>query len=453
MNYDEVIKLLLNGENERVEFKSNFNTGVIETLVAFSNTHGGKIVIGVSDSSEIVGVTINTESIQNWINEIKNKTSPSLIPDVDIIKENSKIVIVLSIQEYPIKPVSTRSRYIKRIANSNHLMSIDEIANEHLRTINTSWDFYLDPNHDIDNISLDKIGDFIRKVASRNQTTINISPIDFLSKLEIIRDNKLTFGAYLLFVKDYCLISDIQVGRFKSETKIIDSVSINSDLFCEIEEVIAFIKKHLMVEYIITGDPQRIERFDYPLDAIREIVVNMVVHRDYRDSNGSIIKIYDDRMEFYNPGKLYGGITVEDLLSDNYSSQTRNKLIAKAFKEVGIIEKYGTGIKRILQICVNHGIKQPKFEEKYNGFNVTLYKEKLNESRDRGVNGGVNGGVNEILEYIKLHAPVKSHQLSNDLKISQRTVERNLKELKNNHLIEFRGAPKTGGYYLVNEFN
>ena len=74
-----------------------------------------------------------------------------------------------------------------------------------------------------------------------------------------------------------------------------------------------------MVEYIINGEPQRIERFDYQLDAIREIVINMIVHRDYRDSSDSIIKIYDNRFEFYNPGKLYGGIKIQDLLSGNYT--------------------------------------------------------------------------------------------------------------------------------------
>jgi len=90
----------------------------------------------------------------------------------------------------------------------------------------------------------------------------------------------------------------------------------------------------------------------------------------------SIIKIFDDRIEFSNPGNLYDGLTVNDLLSDNYTSKTRNKLIAKAFKEVGLIERYGTGIKRILDICTNYGIIHPKFEEVQTGFLVTICKEK-----------------------------------------------------------------------------
>ncbi len=205
-------------------------------------------------------------------------------------------------------------------------MSIDEISNEYLKTINSSWDYYPDPIHDIDTISIEKVKKFIKGIESRTKNEINISPLKFLEKIEILRDSKLSFGAYLLFVKDFCLVSDIQIGRFKSEITIIDSITIQTDLFTEVEETMAFIKKHLMVEFIITGNPQHEERFDYPLDAIREIVVNMIVHRDYRDSSGSIIKIFDDHIKFYNPGKLYGDLTLEALLSNNYTSRVRNKL-------------------------------------------------------------------------------------------------------------------------------
>ena len=103
----------------------------------------------------------------------------------------------------------------------------------------------------------------------------------------------------------------------------------------------------------------------------------MIVHRDYRESSASIIKIFDDRIEFYNPGKLYGGITINDLLTGSYTSKSRNKLIAKIFKEAGLIERYGSGIMRIRHICKKIGIVEPVFQEISNGFMVTLYNEKL----------------------------------------------------------------------------
>ncbi len=300
MTDQELYNLIQQGEGENLELKSSFNNELIETLVAFANTSGGKVVLGIDDKNKHTGVKLSTESVQRWINEIKNKTSPALLPDVSVIGSGEKLIVVFSAQEYPVKPVSTRGKYYKRVANSNHLMSLDEISNEHLRTINSSWDFYPDPNHSIEAISIDKVKKFIRKIEQQTQTKVESEPMAFLSKFEIIRDKQLTFGGFLLFVKEYCLISDVQVGRFKSETLIIDSISLNTDLFTEVDEILAFIKKHLMVEYVITGEPQRTERFDYPMDAIREIVINMIVHRDYRDSSHSIIKVFDDRIEFFN---------------------------------------------------------------------------------------------------------------------------------------------------------
>ena len=174
----------------------------------------------------------------------------------------------------------------------------------------------------------------------------------------------------------------------------------------------------------------------------------MIVHRDYRDSSGSIIKIFDDRIEFFNPGNLYGGITISDLLTDNYTSQARNKLIAKAFKEAGIIERYGSGIRRILSICNDCGIVPPRIEEVFNGFRVILFKEKISEAVNGGVNGGINGGVNKIYLCIKNNPGFGTAQIKEKLNIPQRTLERIVKELKDSNKIVFKGSFKTGGYFV-----
>lgn len=326
-------------------------------------------------------------------------------------------------------------------------MSAEEIANEHLKTINSSWDFYIDSNHSLSDISLDKISRFIHGIEQRTETVISYTPIEFLSKMEMLRDGKLTFGAYLLFVADYCPISDVQIGRFKSDITIIDSITLNTDLFSEVNEIIAFIKKHLNVEYIISGEPQRIERFDYPLDAIREIVINMVVHRDYQDSFSSIIKIYDNRIEFFNPGKLFGGITVTDLMSGNYVSKSRNKLIAKAFKEAGLIERYGSGIHRIHNICKDYGIAEPVFEEISNGFRVVLYNDKLKNQVDK-VTDKVTDNQKEIIYAIKKNNNITTQELSNMIGISQRKIKENIAKLKALNIIE-RIGPAKGGYWKI----
>ena len=423
-------------ESETVEFKTSFNTETVESLVAFANTKGGCVYIGVTDTGSVAGVSTGKETIPQWINEIKNKTNPHIIPDVEILTIDNKTVVALTIQEYPVKPISTRGKYFKRVGQSNHLLNIEEIANEYLKTINSSWDFYIDPHHSLSDLSEEKIKRFTDKIRKSDIFQQEISDWEILNKLEIIRKGELTFGAYLLFVNDYCSISDVQIGRFKSDITIIDSLSLNTDLFREIDDIIAFIKKHLKVEYIITGNPQRTERLDYPLDAIREIVVNLVVHRDYRESSASIIKIFDNRIEFYNPGKLYGGITVQDLLSGNYTSKSRNKLIAKVFKEVGMIERYGSGIIRVRNICNEYGIREPEFNEISNGFQVILYNDKVpentveksvEESREEGVKKTVEKSVEESVKKSREESVEESREESREESV-EKSREKNVEK-------------------------
>ena len=436
----DLIDVIKQGEGQTIEFKTSFQKEVIESVVAFANARGGKILVGVANTGSIIGIELSKESLQNWINQIKQNTSPSIIPDMEIIEIDGKAVIVIEIKEYPIKPMSYKNRYFVRRANSNHIMSLDEIANEHLKTINASWDYQIDERHNFKDISMDKAVKLIENIETYQKKKFPDDIFTILRKYELIKEDKLTFGAYLLFVDNVSALTCMDIGRFKSETTIIDSLSLSTDLLTEVEQSMTFIRKNLMVEYIITGEPQRTERYDYPLEAIREIVINMIVHRDYRDSGNSIIKIFDDCIEFFNPGKLYDDITIEKLQSGNYASRSRNRAIARIFKEAGIIERYGSGIKRIKDACKSYGIGKPVFEEFQHGFRVTLFKKR--------VNGGVNGGVNEIFDFIVDNPGYNAKKISERFGISLRTTERLLKQLKDKNKIEFKGSPKKGGYFI-----
>jgi len=342
-----------------------------------------------------------------------------------------------------VKPVAFKNRYFKRIKNSNHLMSLDEIANEHLKTINSSWDFHIDDRHDFSDISQENIEKFIKKVEKNLSKSFSDDPMTILRKYELIKEDKLTFEAYLLFTSNNSPITSLQIGRFKDSVTIIDIIDINTNIFDQVELVLDGIRKHLMTEFIITGEAQRTVKYDYPLEAIREVVINMIVHRDYRDSGNSIIKIFDDRIEFFNPGKLYDDITVEKLQRGNYSSRIRNRAIANAFKEAGIIEKYGSGIQRIKNECKFHGVIGPTFEEFVHGFRVTLYKEKIKKKE--------NEGVKQLFKLVQTQPNNRSTYFAQKLNTSVKNIERWLKQLKEENKIEFRGVPKTGGYWSVDE--
>jgi len=442
--------LIEQGESQTIEFKISFQKEVIESVVAFANAKGGRIFIGVQDDAKIVGVDIQQESLQNWINQIKLSSSPSVIPDISVEVIDDKTIVLIDVKEYPMKPIAYKNRYYKRIKNSNHLMSLDEIANMHLQTINASWDYYIDDRHDFSDISQENIDYFIKKVENNLGKTFNDDPFTVLKKYELIKEDKLTFGAYLLFTSNNSALTAFQIGRFKDAITIIDNIDINTNLFTQIELAITFIKKHLMTEFIITGEPQRIVKYDYPLEAIREIVINMIVHRDYRDSGNSIVKIFDDRIEFFNPGKLYDDLTIEKLQSGDYASRTRNRAIARAFKEAGIIERYGSGIGRIKSECKLHGVIEPIFEEFVHGFKVVLFKEKLQIESvgiNVGIDVGIDVGINELFQFIQTNQPIRVTQIKQSFNsVTTRTIERWIKQLKIEDKIEYIGSKRTGGY-------
>lgn len=373
---EEIERLIAEGEGVALEFKSAFNAKTLETLVAFANTKGGRVILGINDAGEIKGVDAHAETVQQWINEVKGITQPSIVPDYLSYSMNNKTVVILSDMEFPIKPVALKGRYFKRIGNSNHLLSVDEVTNMHLRSINASWDSYVSHSYSMDTISLDKVSGFIYEMNRKREIPISDEPLTVLKKLQLTKNGQPTNACILLFTGIERAHSTIMAGRFTDPSTIKDSITIQSDLFSQVGNVMDFIKKHINKEFIVTGEPFHEERWQYPLNAIREIVINMVVHRNYQDYNDSIIKIYNDKIEFFNPGRLIEPLTIEKLINGDYLSVARNKQIALAFKEAGIIEKYGSGIQRILLSFKQYGLKMPVFEELQHGFRVIVYCEK-----------------------------------------------------------------------------
>jgi len=197
MNKKDILALLKQGESQLIEFKSSFNKSVIECLVAFANTQGGVILIGVNDNAKAIGITLAKESIQEWINQIKQNTTPSLIPDFTVAKIDGKNIVVIEIKEFPVKPVSTSGKYFKRSGNSTHKMDLPEISNMHLQTMNLSWDFSPDPNHNIEDISLTKINLFIERSNLLRDFPVTDDPLTVLNKYELLRNDNITFGCFL----------------------------------------------------------------------------------------------------------------------------------------------------------------------------------------------------------------------------------------------------------------
>ena len=444
---------LLAGESQTLEFKSSFDKATIESLVAFANAQGGTVLVGVTDKGSVCGVTLGKETLNEWLGQIKSATSPALIPDLTAITEQGKVVVTVRIGEFPVKPVSTRGRYFKRMASSNHQLTLGEIADLYLQSLQLSWDAHQAGTYTLDALSLPKIKRFIQQVNDTGRFALESADLAALEKLNYIVNGHPTWAAMLLFAKEP-IRHHIHIGRFKTPSMIIDDRQFTDTLFEVVEQSMKFIVSHISVAFEFDGSIQRKERFAYPLSALREALLNAVVHRSYTDGSDIQIKIFDDKISIFSPGTFYGGISVADIQSDNYRSSLRNKLIAEAFYLTGNIEKYGSGFIRIRKAMQDYPEIDFEIKEFAGGVMVMfVQREGVSEGVSEGVIEGVIEGVSEevsqLLFIISKQPGLRTPVMADMLQTSPKNIERWLKQLKDTQRIEYRGASKTGGYYIL----
>ncbi len=454
-------------ESRKIEFKSSFGKEVIITLAAFANTRGGRVILGLDDKGKVKGIELKAETEQKYLNDIKTSTYPQLIPHSDIYEVDGKTVLVLEINEYPVKPVAYKNRYYKRVKNSNHLLSLEEIVDLRQQSLDISFDAHVvdESLSDLDTSLMEK---FIEKVNSKGRISLMDDLVTNMTKLRFIKSGKPTLAGMLLFGNHGY---SIHIGRFKAEDTIIDDLLIKAPLLTALEEAMIFIKKHINLSYEFDGSLERKEVWQYPLDVIREFLLNAVVHRDYKHTTDIVIKIFDHRIIFSNPGTLFGKLTLKDLERDDYTSSIRNKIVAEAFFLTGDIEKYGTGFIRIRRQLKDLKTATYKISETGDFFRVELLdtrsydleKDVENITSDlkndlknkfpdlkKDLESRFNLTTNQVLiiKSVLENREITQQLLSEIVGISQKNIRNNMKKLKEKGVLK-RIGPKKGGYWEV----
>jgi len=406
------------------------------------------IFIGVSDKGEIKGVTTGKETLRDWINKISQATEPTIIADAEVHETENKKVVTIIIKESPIKPISYKGICYLRIKNSNRKLTPKEISEVYLQTIDSSWDAYSARNAGLEDIDFKKVNEYINLANESGRRKITEKPLEVLKKLKLIRGNKSTWATLLLFGKNpqgFLPQAKIHCGRFKDEITIIDDDLIEGDLTEQIGKAMEFVKKHLKIKFEITGEARRKEIWEYPLDAIREAIINAVVHRDYTEASDIQMRIYDDKLIVWSPGKLPLGITIEDLYKP-HNSVLRNKMIAQIFFDIGFIEKWGTGIQRMIDACKTQSLPGPKFEE-YQGFRVIFRKDIYTDEYLREL--GLNERQKKAFIYAKRKGKITNKEYQELNKVSRITASRELMGLVKLGIMKQTGAGR-GSYFTLN---
>lgn len=384
----DFVDLLKRPEGKTLEFKRDLSSpdGVLRSIVAFANTAGGTLLLGVEDKTRHVRGVLNPLAMEERLaNVISDSVLPRLIPELEILPWRR--THVLAVQVYP---SPSRPHYLKRagldtgvyvrVGSTNRRADRDMIEELRRFARGEAYDEQTMPEFDSEAL------DF--RVASESFAPVRRLGRADLETLRLVAKHQgrkvPTVGGMLLFGKQReRLFPDawIQAGRFRGVDKahIADSVQIKSHPVQAVEEAIAFVQKHSLRGMEI-GAVRRKERWNLPPSAVREAVINAVAHADYAQRGAPIrVSIFDDRLEVENPGLLPFGLTVEDLRHG--ISKLRNRVIGRVFHELGLIEQWGSGIQRMTAACREAGLAAPALEEMGTRFRVTLLTARTGAPR------------------------------------------------------------------------
>jgi len=431
-------------EAQDKEFKEIWKDEYLKTLCAFANSEGGVLYIGIRKDGTPVGVENPEKFLEILPNKIRNKLG--IIPDIklELMKNKEIIKIIIKPSEMP---VFYKGRFYIRSGSTTQEVNGYDLMRIIMKKHKISWDSLPSEagTDEIDEATVERF-----KVMAKGRLAIlgNESHKNILENLEFIKDGKLTNAAILLFGKNpqkFYLNSISRVGRFKTSTEILDTVIIKGNLFEQVDALVNAIKKHINVRYVIE-DVQRKDVWDYPLPAIREACINALIHRDYMDSAEIQIKIYDDHIWFWNPGGLPEGITIEDLKKE-HASRPRNKLIAMTFYYAGLIERWGTGTKRIVDLCKEQGLPEPEFKEEFGGFSVVFWKDIYNEEYLRKL--GLSERQIKAVLYVKENGKITNREYQKINNCSRNTASNDLKKLVLKGVLKESGKKGAGSYYEI----
>lgn len=452
--------LLSSPESKTLEFKETMPTpqAIAKTACAFSNAGGGTILIGVEDKNKtIIGIDeqeihILEEKIASIVYTIVEPT-----PSNHITIQNVDGKLLLKIDVFPgsLKPYHLKSKgelegtYI-RVGSTNRKADIETIEELRRQRMNISFDETSVIDASLEDIHTKNIEFYLKKREEVRDIPKLEPDTKFLKNIKAIQQQNgsiyPTAAGILLFSNEpekYIPGATIKCARFKGieMDEFLDQKIIKGSLFSQIEETIAFFKKNVKRGAKIEG-VYRKEEYEYPETAIREAVVNAICHRDYSRKGADIkFAIFDDRIEITSPGGLLPQISLSDLGTG--VSELRNKIIGRIFNEMGLIEGWGTGIRRIRKQIEEKGLVPPEFRESNGFFKAIIYNEPLQEPFE------LDKDEKEIIAYIQKHGKAGTKDLEKVLGKSKATIKRKIRTLTENGYLIWKGKSKKdpSGYY------
>ena len=299
MNSDQILKIVSSGESQEVEFKESFHSTqrFSEIMCGFANTYGGIIVLGVNNKNEIIGISGKIDEIQQKISATAQSVSPPLMPSIELHEVNGKKIIAIVVQRAIDNIFYTFQGVIwARIGSTTKKMEGNQIV-EFLRGKQILCFDEIPSVAKIDDIDQDKVNEYLQ-IRGQADFLKTHSLEDFLLSMKLATKNgelKIKNAALLMFAKNPIFFNpqtEMKLVRFEGNepVQIVSHELVQSDLIGGIGRALAFVKSNVSKSIQVKLDAKRTEKYEYPVDVIREAVVNAVAHRDYLSKDG--IQIY-----------------------------------------------------------------------------------------------------------------------------------------------------------------
>jgi len=437
-------------ENHNTEYKRSWHDDCLKTICAFANTHGGTLYIGIDDKGHTKGV----ENLKQLLQEIPNKVENSLrfIPDVRLKKNKNGTYLAIHIKPH-LSGVSLREKiYVRSGSNTKELKGV-QLHRFLLEKSGQSWESMIEEGatlKDIDEKTILHFKELALKrfpIASKEKSTSNL-----LEKLGLLKKGKLTRAALLLFAKDPHKLftsAEIKIGRFISDTDLQSTDVIEGNIFRQAEQAMEVLKnKYLVFNAHIEG-LYRKEELEYPEEALREAILNAIIHKDYLGPHIQL-RIYPDKLTLWNYGELPSELSI-DRLKKQHRSLPRNKKIADVFYKAGLIESWGRGTIKIMEECKKAGLPEPLYEEEEGGLTITFRKDIYTEEQMKKM--GLNERQIKAVLYLKDYRKITNTQYQKICKTSKRTASNDLQELSEKKIVEKIGTTGKGAQYLMQRGN
>jgi ATP-dependent DNA helicase RecG len=388
-------------ESQNIEYKSSWHDDYLDWICGFANAQGGRIYIGIDDMGNVIGVADYKDLMEKIPNKIKNQLG--ITAEVNLLQEGEKHYIEIVVQPYSV-PISLRGRYFYRSGSVKQELSGVALNEFLLKKAGHTWDNVIEPRATFTDIDEKSVKEYL--VISKEK-----------GRLPIAKDDK------------DLRYQDVEEGN----------------IIVLLRNVLERLDQKYLIKNITFEGMYRIETPEYPTVALREMLLNSLVHRSYMGSF-SQMRVYDDKINLWNEGGLPEGISLE-ALKRSHKSKPRNLLIADVCFKGGLIDAWGRGTISIIDACKDAGLPEPELKEEDGGFMVTLFKNQLTEEQLKKL--GLNERQIDAILFYREKGKITSSEYAERYKITDRTARNDLNELVENELLAKQGETNQSRYIYV----